>query len=327
MAALRLITSHGADLDPKQWDAFIEASPQGAVFLYHGYMRIVSPGWKCLIVKEGDCWKAVLPFADSTRMGLRRSLQPRFAQYWGVCFAPTDRRGYHKISHQKAILELMIPAVSEFRQIVWNFSPACSYVLPFYWAGFRLNNRYTYQIHLEREEAELLSDMAPTTRRYIRKGANLSVSESFDTTAFLSLFARQKAHQHEIISSHVEEHIRLKALVEYLCEKGKGKLILVKNSEGQVLAGGLFGFANQTCTYLLGTYDPDQANRSAMPLMMWHMIRHSKQQGLNVFDFEGSMMKGVERFFRRMGGQPVPYLRIEKNELPLLIQWILALRS
>lgn len=327
MAELSLISTSGSEIDPSVWDAFIESSPQGAVFLHHGYMSIIAPGWKAFIVKEGERWRGVLPFADSSRFGLKRSLQPRFAQFWGICFEKEEQSGYSSLSQQKAIMELMLDQLGDFQQIIWHLSPTLRYPLPFHWAGFRLSTRVTFQIDPGQEESALQAQMASTTRRYLRKGTNLLVEESEDVEAFLALFSRQHAQGHEIISSNDHDQSIVKNLIGYLRDQEKGKLMLVKDNSGQVLAGGLFGMTNSSCTYLLGTYDPGAGNRSAMPLMMWTMICQAREAGMSVFDFEGSMLEGVERFFRRMGGQPVLYLRVEKNELPLLIKWISALRS
>lgn len=327
MADLSLISTSGSSIDPSDWDTFIEGSPQGAVFLHHGYMSIIAPGWQALIVKEGDRWVGVLPLGDSSKYGLTRSLQPHFSQYWGICFARNELIGYQNLSWQKSVIDLMLPQLSAYRQIIWHFSPAFGYPLPFHWAGFTLQSRFTYQIDLNQPEETLLSVMASTTRRYLRKGEGLQVEESGEAAEFLGLFAKQRTEGHEIISSNDHDQSIVTNLIAYLRSEQKGKLLLVRDQEGQLLAGGLFGMTNGICTYLLGTYDPSEGNRSAMPLMMWTMIREAQEAGMRVFDFEGSMLEGVERFFRRMGGQPVPYLRIEKNELPLLIKWISALRS
>lgn len=302
-------------------------SPQGGVFHLHGYASIIAPGWEALIVQEGEKWLAVLPFFPTRKFGFSRSLQPRFSQFWGVCFLPDSRSSYDSLSQKKAILDILMPELAEFQQITWHFSPAFDYPLPFHWNKFRLESRYTYQIALSASQEDMQASMASTIRRYLRKGASLAVTESTDPEILIRLFRLQQQNGHEIIGSNDKDWATVSELIRYLTASGNGRMYVVKTTEGKVAAAGLFARFGHTGTYLLGTYDPVHGNRSAMPVMMWHAICAEKAAGMKIFDFEGSMIPGVERFFRRMGGQPVSYLKVERNELPYLVRWINELRS
>jgi len=48
-------------------------------------------------------------------------------------------------------------------------------------------------------------------------------------------------------------------------------------------------------------------------------IKHSKELGISKFDFEGSMLPEVEKYFRGFGGNLVPYYSINKAKLPIEI--------
>jgi hypothetical protein len=45
---------------------------------------------------------------------------------------------------------------------------------------------------------------------------------------------------------------------------------------------------------------------------MWKSILDAKNRGLDIFDFEGSMDKNIERYFREFGPELVPYQCVEK---------------
>lgn len=327
MADLNVVRLNAEEIPAEQWDEFVRNSPQGGVFLLHGYASIIAPGWEALIATEGERWVAILPFLSSTKLGLSRSLQPRFSQYWGLCYCPSVKEGYEALSRQKEVLDLLLSALPSFRQIIWHFSPSFTYPLPLYWDKFRLESRYTFQLDLSLSEGQLLSRMASTIRRYLRKGAALTVEPSQNPEDLLGLFRLQREAGHEIIGSNDKDWSMLSTLIRYLLETGVGRLLIVRTPEREIAAAGLYSRLGTTGTYLFGTYDPILGNRSAMPVMMWHAIRGDKAAGMSTFDFEGSMLSGVERFFRRMGGQPVAYLKAERNKLPYLIRWISELRS
>ena len=46
-------------------------------------------------------------------------------------------------------------------------------------------------------------------------------------------------------------------------------------------------------------------------------IQAAQERGLKTFDFEGSSIPPIERFFRGFGGQLTPYFSIHKAWLPV----------
>ena len=54
-----------------------------------------------------------------------------------------------------------------------------------------------------------------------------------------------------------------------------------------------------------------------MVLRNQHSSFYAKGKGLKAFDFEGSMLPEVEKFFRGFGGDLIPYYTINKAFLPV----------
>jgi hypothetical protein len=66
----------------------------------------------------------------------------------------------------------------------------------------------------------------------------------------------------------------------------------------------------------MGGYGSEHKHHGAGPAAMFAAIRHAKKQGLAIFDFEGSMIPPIERYFRGFGGLLTPYLTVNKAWLP-----------
>ncbi len=79
----------------------------------------------------------------------------------------------------------------------------------------------------------------------------------------------------------------------------------------------LFVWDNLYCYYLFGAANPEYKTSGAMSLLIWEGIKLAKSRHVD-FNFEGSMIKPVERFFRNFGGSQLPYFRIYKNNSVLL---------
>jgi hypothetical protein len=57
--------------------------------------------------------------------------------------------------------------------------------------------------------------------------------------------------------------------------------------------------------------DPDLRNSGAMSLLVWEALRFAATV-TERFDFEGSVIEPVERFFRAFGGAQKPYFRVTR---------------
>ena len=63
--------------------------------------------------------------------------------------------------------------------------------------------------------------------------------------------------------------------------------------------------------YIAGGSPKEVRTSGAMPLLLWEAIKFSSKV-TKYFNFEGSMIKPIERFFRAFGGEQVPYFEITK---------------
>ena len=71
---------------------------------------------------------------------------------------------------------------------------------------------------------------------------------------------------------------------------------------------------NKECAYdLISTLDPDYRASGASSMLVYEMIKFLSGEGVKVFDFEGSMIPGVEESFRHFGAKQTPYFLIWKN--------------
>ena len=73
----------------------------------------------------------------------------------------------------------------------------------------------------------------------------------------------------------------------------------------------------QTAYYLLGGYRTEDRHHGAGALSVFEAIQHAQKLGMRTFDFEGSVVPSIERYFRGFGGRLTPYYTVNKAWLPL----------
>lgn len=324
----QILSNH--EIDPGEWDTFIAHSPQGAIYTQYGYITAVCGRWQALVVMDGPTWEAVMPLWITRKGPYLRVPQAPFTQYWGICFASrTFHQTYKAYSWKQAVVSLAVAHLQPYDWFQLHFAPSFDYPLPFHWAGYTLQARYTYQLPLAGTPAEIFAAFAGPLQRQIRKAqrAEVSIRASEDLSVLADLIRRQEASGNLILDKNPAYYKVLEAVHDFLRQGESPVLKVALDAQGTVLAAGLFGSYRCRQYYLIGAYAPEHRNSGAMSLLMWHQIQQAIAKGDRVFDFEGSMIQGVEAFFRKFGASPVSYLSISRNRLPFFVKWMHALLS
>jgi hypothetical protein len=317
----------GAEISPEEWDDFVQRSPQGSLYVLHGYATAIKPGWQAAIVKNETGWQAVMPFFVSRKWGIKAMLQPLFAQYWGILFAASAFDSNHRqIEWEKALIGHLLPVCDGMHLYTMNVSPALDYVHPFHWQGYRVNVRHTQVLSLTAPEDVLFAHFAGSLRRQIRKAEAqaLQLHTGEKVEELIRLIELNHAGGNAILDTPTRDAATLRRIAAYLADTERGWLLSCRDAEGQVLAAGLWGIFRGRLLYLIGAYHPEYRDRGAMSWLMWQAIRQAKMKEIHSLDFEGSMIEGVEHFFRKFNSSYEVYFQIHKNQLPLLIRWIHA---
>lgn len=182
---------------------------------------------------------------------------------------------------------------------------------PFIWKKFKVTPRYTYILDLEKSIEDIHKGMSAERRNDVRKAIKdgLTVKRIDDfwivKSLILKTFSRQKM---TVNKNHLD-----KILFEF-ANKENSFAFVTFDKEKPIAATSCI-YDKDTAYYLLGGYDYESKHHGAGALAVWEAIKHTKNLGLKYFDFEGSMVPQIERYFRGFGGQLLPYYRINKAKL------------
>ena len=100
-------------------------------------------------------------------------------------------------------------------------------------------------------------------------------------------------------------------------ENNSCKMFFVENIDGQVIAGNFLIYDETTVYYLMGGIDPTQKNLGGMDAVQFESIKFALESGKK-FDFEGSMVESIEKYFRSFGAIQKTYFSITKTSSFLL---------
>ena len=85
-----------------------------------------------------------------------------------------------------------------------------------------------------------------------------------------------------------------------------------KDDKGNTHAAVYLVWNDDCIWYLMGGGDPNLRSSGATSLIIWHSIKFAALEQ-KAFDFEGSMLEPVERYFRGFGALQVPYFTVSRS--------------
>jgi len=273
--------------------------------------------WDVVIIEKGGNIMATMPyFKPMNKFNITIISQPILTQTLGIYFNyPKNQKYYKRLSFEKEMIETIVQKLPQFDRFSQFFNYTHTNLLPFYWTGFDIKVSYTYVIE-NMMIAELEKNLETDIRRRRRKAFSVGVEvyESEDINKFYELNKMTFIRQGREIPYSFE-------FIENLyqnCKKNNScKMFFAKNKDGIVIAGNFLIYDESTVYYLMGGIDPKYKDLGGMDVVQFESIKFALN-GSRKFDFEGSMIESIEKYFRSFGAAQKPYFFITKTNSKLL---------
>jgi hypothetical protein len=302
-----------------EWDALVERSPQGSLFCRSWWIEAIAPQTRILGYFEVGRLVAGIPLMHKRQFGFRTCGIPKYNPSWGVVMEPISGKQVTIASREMEILRVLASEIAKERIFYQSFHPTLQNWLPFYWNGFKQTSRFTYIIYDLSDLERVWDGFTHSTKGEIRKAEKLGLTvEECDIStvqeAERKTFARQGLRH--------STGTNLAAIYDIAKLRGAAQCFAVKDQEGTVHAANLLVWDSKAAYFLAGGADPKLRKSGATSFLIWHLINFASPRTQS-FDFEGSVVPSIERFFRSFGGQQVPYSWIMK--FPFWLRCVLTL--
>jgi len=274
--------------------------------------------WDVILYERGgEIWGSFV-YVINKKYGFTLITMPKLTQFLGPYIKyPKGQKYYKKLSWEKEIMNYFIDNLPKFDYFNMNFHYSITNWLPFYWRGFKQTTRYTYIIE-KNIDLEMLSKNFETDirRRRRRKAYSVGVKvyEDKDIKKFYELNKMTFIRQGKKIPYSFEF---IKSLYESCKKDGACKMFFAKNKDGVVIAGNFLIYDENTVYYLMGGIDPNYKDLGGMDVVQYESIKFALKSGRK-FDFEGSMIESIEKYFRSFGAIQKPYFNISKVNSKIL---------
>lgn len=256
-------------------------------------------------------------FYSYTKYGLELNICPPFTPHNGLFFENRAENSANINSFNKNVMNEVAEFVNDLNSklLVFVLPAGVLETQPFTWKNMEVKVKYTYHIDLGNSEEQLLANLSSEKRKSLNKAKadGLRIERTEDMKAVkevvLKTFARKQ------ISRNLDYFDK----ILFNFANTKNSFAYVAHQDGKAIAASFCVHDQHSAYYLFGGYDSVQKHHGAGVSCMWQSILYAKQIGLKIFDFEGSMIPEVEKYFREFGGTLTPYYHVGKIRFPLNI--------
>lgn len=240
---------------------------------------------------------------------------PPFTPHIGLVVDAKSKNVAKALSENKKVIAVVADYLDSLSTGVVScaFPSWASDMQPLIWKKFKVIPAYTYHSDLTSSETELEERMAAEHRNLLKKaikdGLKCSLTADYSQVKSLVLKTfdrKEKGVDQKMLDAILSNFANVSNSFAYVAEEN-----------GKPIAAAFCIFDKKRAYYMLSGYDPAAKHGGAGIMCVWNCILHAKQLGLLVFDFEGSMLPEVERYFRGFGPAQIPYYTVNKAWLPL----------
>jgi hypothetical protein len=287
----------------------------------------MSPEWMDAVCIKGE-WDVIIAKADSGQpegvlvYHYRKILSQQFILMPPMCFYngiyllyKENMSTSQKISFDNKVSVKLISELPSFAFYYQQYHPEYNNWSSLYWKGFKQTTRYTYRLEANQNKEVLWSKLKPNLKRNINKAEKSCIIKSANFNDFWNALS---------LSYNKRENPFNKELLSRICSSlpDASQLFLCYDiASNNILAGSIIVSDKNSSYYLCGFYNPQGKESGGLSYLLWQNILNNSN---NNFDFEGSMIKEIEYFFRSFGADWTPHYRIWKiNSFLLsgLIKW------
>ena len=282
-----------------------------SVFEQPWWLDIVAKNsWREICLEENGQIKARLPYVYK-KSALGYDIQmPKLTQTLGIWTANAGKdQGNKHLAEQKDIINQILNQLPRARNIRICLDTHCSYIIPYHWNGFTITPFCSYRINDLSDTDKVYANFAKVVKKNIKSARNkVIIHDEVDVDqlyGILEMTFKNQNRKYPISKQLIQEIVSE-------CEKrNAGKMLSAIDENGNVHASPYFVYDKNVCYYLISGSNPEFRSSGAQTLILWEGIQFAAKVS-KAFDFEGSMIEGIETFFRAFGGEFIINYEIKK---------------
>ena len=289
-----------------------------SIFIKDWWLDLVcgEDNWDAVFVEKGGHVVGVMPYSLQKRKGLSIISQPNLTQTMGayICY-PAKQKNYKKLSLEKEVISKLLSSLPKFDKFTQSLNFEVRNILPYLWNGYQSKVFFTYVVE-------------PTSIATFKEGLHSDIKRRVKRANELGITVSQSNNIEEFYSVNKDTFDRkglsmpysldfVKSLFDGCKKHNACTIFTAKDSRGKAIASSFLVSDSKTVYYLMGGVSTESKHLGGMDIVLIKSIEFALNQNKR-FDFEGSMVESIEKYFRSFGAEQMPYYHIYKTHSKLI---------
>jgi hypothetical protein len=286
---------------------------------------VTGGNWDVLLYKKGDAILATLPFFQKKRLGMSYITQPPLTQHNGIKMNyPKDAKYQKQVQLLYDASEYFICELEKRNLICYqqSYSPEFTNWIPFYWAGYKQTVHYTYRLPVAETYEKIRGNYSSSIKRQLKISSEEAQIHEFDDMELFYSIQNKTFEKQGLKNPYSLEW--LIGFDEILKRNQARKMYIAIDTKRNVHCVEYIVYDSSWAYLLMSGADPKYKKSNYPNLLVDAAIRFASETQRG-FDFEGSMLPGVEAYYRKFGATADPYFYLQKiyTQNPILRKYIL----
>ncbi|OSY88496.1 hypothetical protein WH52_07015 [Tenacibaculum holothuriorum] len=290
------------DLDIVKYDNCIENSLQGNIFVFSWYLDIACDNWSVLVLED---YIAVMPLPWRKKLGIKYVYPPLWVLQLGVFSTEVVDEN-----------EFLIEVFHEFKYVEQRTNSKNSFSM---FEKFQLEK--TMQVlSLETNYDTIFRNYNRNRKRELKKAQEFDLVEKWNDAPenLIELF-KQNVGKRLGKGIRERDYNNLFQLIKICkCEK-KGEVLSIYDKNNQLVSSAFFVKLKNRVTEVVCSSDFSNRSNGANTFMNDRAI-FKYQPHFKIFDFGGSSMKNIAKYYRSFGATDEKYIHLHYNNLPKILR-------
>lgn len=286
------------EIDDKVWNGCIHFAVNAMPYAYTWYLDNVTEEWEGLVMGN---YKAVMPLVFEKKFGVDYLYQPFFTQQLGV---------FTSMPLSKNLVNKFIDSIPEkYKYIDINLNEINDVS-----EREEVSLRTNHFLDLNLDYALIKSNYSKNTVRNLNKAEKneLLIQYNVKPEKFVDFYVENTAGKIDNFKDK-HKHMMLRIIYKALSYQ-LGSVLSITDKHGEILAANFIIFHPTRIINLLPTSNEEGKEKNAMVFLIDHLLQKNSNQK-KIFDFEGSMIEGISRFYKGFGAEEINYFRLKRNNL------------
>ncbi len=295
------------DINKLQWNNCIANACNKLIYAEAEYLDAMSPGWDALVMPArhsgGDDYDAVMPITWRKKLGIKYVCPPAFCQQLGVFYTDEKYRQYVPDFLKRLSIDFrLIETYLNYDNQPVDCTEHTNYILP-----------------LAEGYKALYDKLSPRYIQSLKRAARYPMEyiKEDDPTEAIEAYRLSYSDRMHIRPQDFEQFT---LLAKTFVKSGRALVRSVRQPDGTLLAATVLLKDDRRLYNMINVPTANGRTLEANYFLYDRMLEEFALTGL-LFDFEGSDLPGVAKFYQKLSPVNQPYFFWKSNRLPAVMRW------